>query len=66
MDQRTGQIVGEILEERERLGNNIAELEHKVREAASWQAYFARKPWTVLGLAAGAGFLLSGFVPRFR
>jgi ElaB/YqjD/DUF883 family membrane-anchored ribosome-binding protein len=66
MDQRTGQIVSEILEERQRLGGNIAELEHKVR-AASWQSYFARKPWALLGLAVGGGFLLSALLlPRRR
>jgi len=65
MDERTGQIVGTILEERQRLGDNIAELERKVKDATTWRTYFARKPWTALGLALGGGFLLSAlFAPR--
>lgn len=65
MDERTGQIVGTILEERQRLGDNIAELERKVREGTSWRAYFVRKPWTALALALGGGLLLSSLVtPR--
>lgn len=67
MDERTSQIVGEIAEERQRLGDNIAELERKVRDSTSWRLYFERKPWTALGLAVGGGFLLSAlFTPRSR
>ncbi len=51
MDERTDQVVGEILEERQRLGDSVAELERKVKESTSWRGYFARKPWIALGLA---------------
>jgi ElaB/YqjD/DUF883 family membrane-anchored ribosome-binding protein len=65
MDQRTGQIVDEILEERQRVGDDIAALERKVKEATTWQAYVARKPWTALALAVGGGFLLTMlFTPK--
>lgn len=67
MDERTSQIVEEIAEERQRLGDNIAELERKVRVSTSWRAYFERKPWVSLGIAMGGGFLLSAlFTPRSR
>ena len=67
MDERTSQIVGEISEERQRLGDNIAELERKVRNSTSWRAYFERRPWTALGIAMGGGLLLSVlFLPRSR
>lgn len=59
MDQRTSEIVEDIFQQRLRLGDNIAELEQKVRAATTWQTYFARKPWTMLGLALGGGFLVS-------
>jgi ElaB/YqjD/DUF883 family membrane-anchored ribosome-binding protein len=70
MDERTSQIVGEIAEERQRLGDNIAELERKVRDSTSWRLYFERKPWAALGLAVGGGFLLAALLapilPRSR
>jgi ElaB/YqjD/DUF883 family membrane-anchored ribosome-binding protein len=58
MDERAAEIVKDISEERQRLGDSIAALEHKVREASDWRVYFARKPWVLLGAAFGAGFLL--------
>ncbi|MGB6942270.1 MAG: hypothetical protein WBE37_07755 [Bryobacteraceae bacterium] len=65
MDERTGQIVGELLEERQRLGDSVAELERKVKESTNWRGYFARKPWVALGLALGGGLLLSAlFTPK--
>ena len=67
MDQRTGQIVGNVLEERQRLGDNIAELQRKVKESTTWESLFARKPWAMLALAVGGGFLLSSlFSPKSR
>ena len=67
MDERTSQIVKDISEERQRLGDNIVELERRVRTAATWRRYFARQPWAMLGLALGGGLLLSAlFVPRSR
>jgi ElaB/YqjD/DUF883 family membrane-anchored ribosome-binding protein len=62
MDERTSQIVGEIVEQRQRLGDNIAELERKVRDSTNWRAHFERKPWLALGLAMGGGFLLSALL----
>lgn len=64
MDERTGQVVSELLKERERLGDNIAELERKIRQKTSWQVYFARKPWATLAVAISLGFLLSTMLVR--
>lgn len=63
MDQRTAEIVKEISEERQKLAANIDQLQDKVRDAADWRGYFARKPWMILGVAAVAGFLFSGLLP---
>ncbi len=62
MDERTGQIVSELLKERERLGDNIAALERKVKQKISWEVYFAKQPWLVMGIAVALGFLLSRLV----
>lgn len=64
MDSRTAAIVRDIQSERERLGDDIALLERKVRERADWRAYFARRPWVTMALAVGVGFMLSAFLPR--
>ena len=37
MDEGTGTIIKDILEWRQRLGDNREELENKVREAANWR-----------------------------
>jgi len=66
MDERTGQIINDLLRERERLGDNIVELERKVKQKVSWRGYFAKKPWAVLALAAGGGFLVSRLLVRLR
>lgn len=65
MDERTGEIVGQIFEERQRLGSNISELEQKFKEATDWRSHFARNPWAMLGGALAVGFLLSGVVALF-
>jgi membrane protein implicated in regulation of membrane protease activity len=62
MDERTAQIVKDIAEERQRLGDNIAEFDRKVKNAVDWRSYFARNPWGMLGLAFGGGWLLSGLL----
>ena len=67
MDERTSTVVKDIFKERQKLGENLAELEIKVREAANWRTYFNKNPWMMMGLAAGGGFILSAlFAPRSR
>jgi Flp pilus assembly protein TadB len=61
MDQRTARIVKDIAEDRQRLGDNIAELERKLRQAADWRSYYARNPWTCWELLSGLDFSLPGF-----
>ncbi|HLG99388.1 MAG TPA: hypothetical protein VKX49_23965 [Bryobacteraceae bacterium] len=65
MDERTNQVISEIFEQRQRLGDNVAELEQKLRNATSWRAYFGQNPWAMLGLAAAGGFLLSALFTRW-
>lgn len=69
MDERTSTLVKGIQHEREKLGDNFAELETKVREAANWRTYYNRKPWVMLGIALGGGFLLSALLtpaPKYK
>jgi ElaB/YqjD/DUF883 family membrane-anchored ribosome-binding protein len=66
MDERATEIVKDILDERQKLGDNLSELETKMREAANWRTYFNRNPWAVMGAALGGGLLLSRIVPPRR
>ncbi len=62
MDERTSEIVKEIFDERQKLGDNLSELETKMREASDWRTYFNRNPWAAVGAALGGGLLLSKIV----
>jgi ElaB/YqjD/DUF883 family membrane-anchored ribosome-binding protein len=64
MDQRRAEIVKTIAVQRQRLGDDLTELERQVRKASDWRTYFAANTWTILGLAVGVGFLISGMFTR--
>lgn len=66
MDEGTVAVIKNIQEERQRLGDNLEDLEKRVREVTNWRTYFNRKPWILMGLAAGGGFLLSAFLVPSR
>jgi len=67
MDPKSEQIVKHIQEKREALGDNLAELQTRVREAVNRRTYFSRNPWAMIGVSALGGYLLSSlFIPRRR
>lgn len=66
MDAQSEQIIKDIQEKRERLGDNITELENRVRDAADWRTYFNRNPWLMMGAAAAGGFLMSAILVPSR
>lgn len=67
MDARSQQIVKDLEDKRERLGQNLEELETKVRDATNWRTYFNRNPWPILAAALTGGLFLSAlFFPRAR
>jgi ElaB/YqjD/DUF883 family membrane-anchored ribosome-binding protein len=59
MGQTTDEIKHEIEQTRSRLGQEINELEYRVKRAADWRVHFDRHPWWFVG-AAFAGALLIG------
>ena len=59
MGETPDQIERHIYEKRSELGENIHELQHKVKNAVDWRAQFDERPWTMIGLAFGGGLLLS-------
>lgn len=66
MDTQSEQIIKDIQDHRERLGDNLAELETRVREAADWRTYFSRNPWIMMGAAAAGGLLVSAMLVPSR
>src|SRR5260370_35849134 len=59
MGETPDQIERHIYEKRNELGENIHELQQKVKTAVDWRAQFDRRPMTMMGLAFGGGLLLS-------
>jgi hypothetical protein len=59
MAERTDQIEQHIELTRYELGNNLHELEDKVKQAADWRTYYERNPIMMVGLAFGGGVLLA-------
>jgi len=63
MGQTADQIKQEIDQQRESLGSNLQQLETKVKETVDWRTQFEQRPMAGVGLAFGAGFLLSVLMP---
>lgn len=59
MGEKPDQIERHIYEQRNELGDNINELQQKVKTAVDWRAQVNERPGTMLGLAFGGGVLLS-------
>lgn len=61
MGARADQIENHIRETRHELGDNLRELEVRVKAAADWRNYFRRNPLAILGAAFVIGVALAGF-----
>ena len=58
------QIEKHIDATRNQLGDNLNELEGKLREVVDWRVQFDAHPLPLIGLAFGAGLLLASMVRR--
>ncbi len=58
MGETTSQIRQEVLAARSRLGQDLNELEYRVKRNADWRVQYARHPWVILGIVFGASALL--------
>jgi ElaB/YqjD/DUF883 family membrane-anchored ribosome-binding protein len=61
MGQTPDEIRREIEHARNRLGQDLNELEYRVRKEADWRVHFRRHPWAFMG-AAFAGALALGLL----
>ena len=59
MGETPDQIERHIHEKRSELGENIHELQEKVKTTLDWRAQFEERPMLLLGLAFGGGVLAS-------
>ena len=59
MDEETNKIKQHIDTEREQLGRNLDEIEHRVKSATDLKAHFDKNTGWILGAAVAGGFLLS-------
>jgi len=66
MAEQTDQLEKHIQSKRNELGQNLEELESKVRSAGDWHTYFERYPMTALGISFGGGILLSMLIGSNR
>lgn len=66
MGQTTHQIEAHIADTREQLGNNVRELERKVKAVTDWKQHVQTSPMTMLGVAFGGGILLATMLGRPR
>jgi hypothetical protein len=59
VDEETSTIKQHIDNEREELGRNLDEIEHRVKKATDLKTHFDRNTAWILGAAVAGGFLLS-------
>lgn len=64
MAERSDQIREEIDAQRGALGENLHELERRVKSTTDWRAQVEKRPWVMLGVAFGAGVAASSLIGR--
>lgn len=62
MITQTHRLKREIEAEQNALGENLNELEVRVRSAADWREQVQRRPWVMVGLAFGGGVAVSALL----
>ncbi len=62
MGEKTDEIERHIREQRRELGQNISELQQKVKDTLNWRTQFEQHPIAMFGMALGGGLLLSGIL----
>jgi hypothetical protein len=62
--EKPEEIRHHIEQQRERLEENLEFLETRVKRAADWRTWVARKPLAILGAAFGGGLILALKVGR--
>jgi ElaB/YqjD/DUF883 family membrane-anchored ribosome-binding protein len=58
MGETPREIESQIEQARNRLGQDLNELEYRVKTELDWRTQFNRRPWAFIGAAFGISFLL--------
>jgi len=58
---KADEIVSQIDRQRDRLGENLHELESRMRDMADWRVQYERHPWALLGVAFVGGMLFGAW-----
>lgn len=66
MDEKPDEIMSHIESQRNKLGQNLSELESRVKRTTDWRAQFDRNPMLMMGVALGGGILLGTVVAGAR
>jgi len=66
MAQEPVQIKEHIDAERERLGQDLEEIEHRMKDAVDWRSWYESNTMLMLGAAVAGGLLISMLVDRDR
>jgi hypothetical protein len=56
------EIVDRIDRQRNRLTDNLRELETRFQDATDWRIQYERHPWAMLGIVFGGGLLLGAWL----
>lgn len=64
MAERSDEIKERIDAQRGELGENLHELERRVKSSTDWRAQMEKRPWVMLGAAFGTGMLIAGVIGR--
>jgi hypothetical protein len=67
LDDRSAESIrGDIAATRENIADTVDKLTDRVQETLDWRSYVERHPYAAVGVAAGAGLLLSGMFKKQR
>lgn len=64
LPRSASEIRHDIAAKRESISETVDRLGERIHESLDWHSYVAEHPYIALGVAAGAGFLLSGLFKR--
>lgn len=59
MGEEPSKIERSFEENRDELGRNVHELQHRVKSMADWRYQFGQHPWAGVGVAFAGGLLLA-------